>query len=103
MTVTPQGDGVPLQPAQGEQRQGNRGHRPPYIYIARQFKKKISGPTAANLPSLPPKAPLHGEKAGAGRRRRAYHPLSQAWRFHFVAFGLNFHQDYTVHDSCYME
>ena len=30
VTVTPQGDRVPLQPAAGEQRQGNRGQPPPH-------------------------------------------------------------------------
>ena len=96
VTVTPQGDRVPLQPTQGEQRQGNRGHLPPYIL--RNSNKQFTGSEAPDLPSLPPEAALQGEKAGGRRRRgrRAYNPLSQTWRFHLVAFCINFHQDYTV-------
>ena len=98
MTVTPQGDGVPLQPAQGEQRQGNRGHLPPYT--RRKIKKtQFTGSKAPHhLPSLLPEGARQGEEAGGRRRRgrRAYNPLSQTWRFHLVAFCINFHQDYTV-------
>ena len=48
MTVTPQGDGVPLQPAQGEQRQGNRGHLPPYT------RRKTKKNTIHRIEGLPP-------------------------------------------------
>ena len=77
MTVTPQGDGVPLQPAQGEQRQGNRGHRPPYIYIAvlKTFSQDRRLPT---FPAFPPK--LHcterrQDPAGGGELITHYHRL----------------------------
>ena len=46
VTVTPQGDRVPLQPTQGEQRQGNRGRLPTSIHIEK-FKQtihRIGGP-----------------------------------------------------------
>ena len=81
MTVTPQGDGVPLQPAQGEQRQGNRGHLPPYT--RRKIKKKHNSqdrrpPTT--FPAFSPK--VHGKErrqegggGGGGELITHYHRL----------------------------
>ena len=68
-----------------------------YLHTPREknlnILKLFTGSEAPNLPSLPPEDALQGEATGRGR---AYNPLSQTWRFHLVAFCINFRQDYTV-------
>ena len=87
------------QPRESKDREIEVAYLPPYTL--RNSNKQFTGSEAPDVPSLPPEAALQGEKAGGRRRRRrrAYNPLSQTWRFHLVAFCINFHQDYTEQDS----
>ena len=78
MTVTPQGDGVPLQPAQGEQRQGNRGHLPPYTgkeIISKNISQDRRPPI---FPAFPPKVHCKERRqdgGGGGELITHYHRL----------------------------